>query len=610
MIVSIYLLGIRTGLLDVDQWHLLAKQAELPPETAEAVVRHVRDTSTKSPGAPKSIVDAQRLLFLLGEGIAVEAAISGARWKIQGTDGIRGHVISTYQSDRQAFIRFTNNNELSPCLCQLYCDAFVSTIEAASGSPVPAIAIGEDGRDHHACTHIVGALVASLTCRGILVEDLGTVPTPLLALYSKWNHMPGIMVTASHNPAQYNGIKLFLQGQKLYPEGPLGEYEVTWHMVDRIFAGSIPTYHRLPSAQVDDFIREQIALVAETYRIACDFGRIPLLLDTANGAYSTIGATVFERFGFHVHTFAAEPDGTNINAGCGVGVLEEGNGIYQLCDTDLPQTVRELVSFGDSLTASTIYGVVLDGDGDRAFVLIYDKAAASVTVCNGDQMAFLAAHVIADAWKHGDIGNSIATPVFRTTVESDFTLVPLVQETFGWAGETVVVGDRWLPYEVLQNSLVVLGNERSGHLVFPLPVGDGTVYVGNGISSALLVLEALVNRHASIYQPGPMVRYAFRTQAKDALFRGSLLWNTISRQVVATMPDSVREVRFTEEPDMLCYNLHDSTDRHVGRWYIRKSGTEPKISMSMSVIPDSFLDVESIMRILRQAITPVLNGKE
>ena len=608
--MSTYLLDIRTGLLDIDQWYLLARQADLPPETAEAVIRHVQNTSTKGPGAPNSVVDVRRLLFLLKEGIAIEAGISDARWKIQGTDGIRGLVVSTYQSDRQAFIRFTNNNELSPCLCQLYCDAFVSTIEAASDSPVPAIAIGEDGRDHYTSTHIIGALVASLTRRGILVEDLGIVSTPLLALYSRQNHMPGIMVTASHNPAQYNGIKLFLQGRKLYPEGPLGEYEVTWHMVDRIFAASIPTYHRLPSAQINDFIREQIALVAETYRITCDFGRIPLLLDTANGAYSTTGATVFERFGFHVHTFADKPDGTNINAGCGVGVLEEGNGIYQSCDTDLPQTVRELVAFGDSLTASTIYGVVLDGDGDRAFVLIYDKVAASVTVCNGDQMAFLAAHVIADAWKHGDVGNSIATPVFRTTIESDFTLVPLVQETFGWTGETVVVGDRWLPYAAPQNSLVVLGNERSGHLVFPLPVGDGTVYVGNGISSALLVLEALVFRQASIYRPGPMVRNTFRTPVKEALYRDSQLWNTISRQVAATMPGSVREVRFTEEPDMLFYNLYDSADTHVGQWYIRKSGTEPKISMSMSVISDSSLDVERVMRILRQAITPMVNEKE
>jgi phosphomannomutase len=225
-------------------------------------------------------------------------------------------------------------------------------------------------------------------------------------------------------------------------------------------------------------------------------------------------------------------------------------------------------------------------------------------------MAFLAAHVIADAWNNGDIGNPLATPVFRTTVESDFTLVPLVQQTFGWVGETVVVGDRWLSYATSRDRTVVLGNERSGHLVFPLPVGDGTVYVGNGISSALMVLEALVNRHASIYQPGILVRNTFRTPAKETLFRGSLLWNAIAQLVTTTMPDTVREVRFIEEPDMLCYNLYDRTERHVGRWYIRKSGTEPKISMSMSVVPDSSLDVEGIMRMLHQAIMPMLGKKE
>ena len=574
------------------------------------MVRYVWDTTTQVPGSSPYVVDAQRLVFLLGEGIAVETAMSGARWKIQGTDGIRGLVVSTCQSDRQAFIRFTNNNELSPCLCQLYCDAFVSTIEAASGAPVPAVAIGEDGRDHQAGTYIVGALVAALHRRGILVEDLGIVPTPLLAFHSKWNRMPAIMVTASHNPAQYNGIKLFLEGKKLYPEGPLGEYQVTWHMVNRIFADPDPAYRRLPVGEVDSAIRKQIDVVQKTYRIADDFGGIPLLLDTANGAYSTTGATVFERFGFQVHTFAAEPDGTNINAGCGVGILEDGKSLYRSCDTDLPRTVRELISFGDSLSVSTIYGVVLDGDGDRAFVLIYDKLKASVRVCNGDHMAFLAAHVIADAWNNGDIDNPLATPVFRTTVESDFTLVPLVQQTFGWVGETVVVGDRWLSYVTTRDRMVVLGNERSGHLVFPLPVGDGTVYVGNGISSALMVLEALVNRHASIYQPGILVRNTFRTPAKEALFRGSLLWNTIVQLVTATMPDTVREVRFIEEPDMLCYNLYDSMERHVGRWYIRKSGTEPKISMSMSVVPDSSLDVEGIMRTLHQAIMPMLGKKE
>jgi phosphoglucosamine mutase len=264
----------------------------------------------------------------------------------------------------------------------------------------------------------------------------GVLPTPAVALLAL---DLGVVVSASHNPPEYNGVKFFdASGQKL-TDASEEEIEALLGEPARDERGSI----------------DHVGVAADSYmehvleRFGSPLGGLKLAVDCANGAYSGIAPTAFERLGADVAAFADRPDGTNINVGCGA--------------TDLAALQREVVTNGADL------GIAFDGDGDR--MLAVDGAGATV---DGDQiLAILALHLEVD--------------VVVVTVMTNLGFHRLMEDR-GIRVVTTDVGDRYV-LEAMRREGAILGGEQSGHIICL----DGHV-TGDGLAAALLLCRALEGR--------------------------------------------------------------------------------------------------------------------
>ena len=264
----------------------------------------------------------------------------------------------------------------------------------------------------------------------------GVLPTPAVALLAL---DLGAVISASHNPPEYNGVKLFdREGQKL-TDAAEEEIEA---LFDAPFAG--------PKGEVD-----HVGVATDSYlehiveRFGSDLSALRIVVDCANGAYSGIAPQAFEQLGAQVETIGAEPDGTNINVGCGA--------------TDLRALQHKVVETGAAL------GVAFDGDGDR--MLAVD---GSGHVVDGDQiLAILMLHLGVD--------------LVAVTVMANLGLHRLAEER-GIRVVTTSVGDRYV-LEALRREGGVLGGEQSGHIIY---LRDHVT--GDGLAAALLLCGALEGR--------------------------------------------------------------------------------------------------------------------
>jgi phosphoglucosamine mutase len=263
----------------------------------------------------------------------------------------------------------------------------------------------------------------------------GVLPTPAVALLAL---DLGVVVSASHNPPEYNGIKIFdRNGQKLTDEA---EEEI-----EALLEAEGPGGGEIDHVEVaTDSYLEHI-----TERFGSDLSGLRVAVDCANGAYSTIAPQAFEQLGAEVTAIGAEPDGTNINLGCGA--------------TDLA-LLRRTVLQGDF-----DLGVAFDGDGDR--MLAVDADGAPV---DGDQiLAILADHLKVD--------------FVAVTQMTNFGFHRFAEER-GIRLATTDVGDRYV-LEALRANSGLLGGEQSGHIIYL----KGHV-TGDGLAAALLLCDAVRGR--------------------------------------------------------------------------------------------------------------------
>jgi phosphoglucosamine mutase len=370
--------------------------------------------------------------------------------KLFGTDGIRGRA---------------GEGWLTPETTSAVGRAAGSVLARAAGAAPRRALTGHDGR--RSGPALEAALASGLAAAGFEVRSAGLVTTPALAwLARRGDYDMAAMLSASHNPAADNGIKIF---------GPRGEKlaDAVEDEIEARLAADASSALGGPAPEVDAALADAyVDALADAVR-GLDLSGLRVVLDAANGGGSVIAPRLLERLGAAVTRIACSPDGDNINADCGA--------------TKPARMCAEVVRTGAAV------GIALDGDGDRC--ILADERGAEVcgdailAVCGGD----LAERGV------------LASGLVVATVMSNRGLHRALRQK-GVLVRTVDVGDRQV-VEALRADRIELGGEQSGHIVF----GADHHYIGDGIYTALRVLDVMrrsgrpLSELAAAYRPFPQV---------------------------------------------------------------------------------------------------------
>src|SRR3954449_11748253 len=343
--------------------------------------------------------------------------------RLFGTDGVRGLA----------------NADLTPELAMSVAVAAARPLVETDSSHQPLAILGRDPRASGEM--LEAAVVAGLTSAGANVVRVGVLPTPAVAyLVAQTNADLGVMLSASHNPMPDNGIKLFAAGGTKLPdelEARIEQAIADGHgLVGRPTGAGIGRVHDLLDG-AEHYVKHLVA--ATPHRLE----GIKVVVDCANGAASDVAPAAYAEAGAEVVAIHAEPDGLNINHGCGSTHLD---------------AVREAV-----LRHGADLGLAHDGDADRCLAV-----TASGDVVDGDQIMAILALAMRDA-------GTLTDNTLVATVMSNLGLRLAMQRESIRLIEAKV-GDRYV-LEELQSGSLALGGEQSGHIVLPAyaTTGDGVL---------------------------------------------------------------------------------------------------------------------------------------
>jgi phosphoglucosamine mutase len=299
------------------------------------------------------------------------------------------------------------------------------------------------------------ALEAGLSAAGADVMLLGPMPTPAIAYLTRTFHAEaGIVISASHNPHDDNGIKFFSgQGTKLPDEIELMIEELLDAPMTVVESGQLGKVSR-----INDAAGRYIEFCKSSVPTSTDFSGLKIVLDCANGAAYKVAPSVFRELGAEVSVLSAEPNGLNINANCGSTHVESLQAAVIAQRADL--------------------GIAFDGDADR--VLMVDHTGALV---DGDELLFIIARDLQERGKlQGGVVGTLMSNLGLELALADLG-IPFVRAK---------VGDRYVVAELLARNWQV-GGENSGHLVC-----FQHTTTGDAIIAALQVLLALRRREQSL----------------------------------------------------------------------------------------------------------------
>ena len=310
----------------------------------------------------------------------------------------------------------------------------------------PTVLIGKDTRISGYM--LESALQAGLSAAGVDVRLVGPMPTPAIAYLTRALRLQaGIVISASHNPYEDNGVKFFsASGEKLADKI---ERAIEAGLEEPII--SMPSLRLGKVKRIDDAAGRYIEFCKSTFPPELDLRGLKLVLDCAHGATYHVAPHVFHELGAEVHTVGSQPDGLNINLDCG---------------TTQPRALQAAV-----LQHRADIGIAFDGDGDR--VIMVDSEGV---IYDGDQLLYVIA-------KHRQKNGGISGGVIGTLMTNLGMEHALVKMKVPF--ERANVGDRYV-LEKLQLKGWQLGGEASGHI---LCLDKHTT--GDGIISALQVLHAL-----------------------------------------------------------------------------------------------------------------------
>ena len=366
--------------------------------------------------------------------------------KYFGTDGIRGIAGESLTAD----LSFKVGKALGKLLTEK--------------KEHPKVIIGRDTRI--SCDMIEQALTAGLTSTGVNVMTVGTIPTPAIAYLTKTIETDsGIMISASHNPYQDNGIKIFgPDGFKLTDDQEL-EIEHLIDNTDEIKNASFEKIGKLYSG--NELTQKYIQHIKQS--ISGDLSGIKIALDCANGATTGVAPFIFGDLEADIETIGCKPNGININDNVGSTKIDTIANFVKENNVDV--------------------GFAFDGDGDR--VLAVDSKG---NIVDGDKIMFILA-------KHLKEQGELKDNMVVSTVMSNIGFYKAIEEN-GLQSVKTAVGDRYV-VEEMRNNDYSLGGEQSGHIILMnyATTGDGiltAVKLANIIKTSGKSLEELAGE-VSIY---------------------------------------------------------------------------------------------------------------
>jgi len=382
-----------------------------------------------------------------------------------------------------------------------------------------------------------------------MLQNAGVIPTPAVALLTKWlGYSGGVMVSASHNPYQDNGIKVFgRDGTKLTDAD---EVQVEKRVFDLLGGARPERVDKIPDQAVtaanDTGWHERYQEILLSHFPNSDWLRgLRIVLDCANGAMSEVAPRLLTKLGADVVVTHAWPNGTNINEGCGAVHVD---------------ALRSAMSGGNA-----DFGVAFDGDGDRSMFM-----SGSGRLIDGDAVLLLMSRRLK---KLGQLNPRIVVG----TVMTNFSLERMLQQE-GIALIRVAVGDRFI-FEEMQRSGAQLGGEPSGHVIF-----SDFKLSGDGLLTTLKVAEAIAGDRAS-----------FEDLTRDWVEAPQLLKNIRVREKVPLETMPAIQAKMTEIE-------HELQGR--GRVVVRYSGTEPLLRVMIESDDAALNDrlVEELLTVIRSML--------
>lgn len=345
-----------------------------------------------------------------------------------GTDGVRG-LAGQYPLDSDGAYRIG------------------MAVGTQFATPGQQIVIGQDTRESSA--QIVSDLIKGLNAVGVEAVTAGVLPTPGLAYSTRESELfvAAIMVTASHNPYEYNGIKVFdARGDKLT--------DAIEAILNTLIKEGTPE-KEMGTSRSDPELMQRY----EDFLVGCADGLnlhgLSIAVDTANGACSGLAERVLTRLGANVTALFNTPDGRNINAGCGA--------------TDTATLAKRVVD------GKLDIGIALDGDADR--IIMIDNQGREV---RGDYLLYILA---VTGHCQGVVATVMSNLGFELALKREHIVL-----------ERTDVGDRYV-LEGLERTGYKLGGEQSGHIIFP-----DVLATGDGLLAGVKTLQALDISHKSLGQ--------------------------------------------------------------------------------------------------------------
>ena len=435
--------------------------------------------------------------------------------RLFGTDGVRGIA----------------NEELTPLMAMQLgqAGAYVLTKQTQHK---PTIMVGCDTRISG--DMLANALMAGVCSVGANAVYVGVVPTPAVAyLTRKYKVDAGVVISASHNPVEFNGIKFFNgDGYKLSDEL---EDEIEALIKSNMAGVKFPTGSGVGKVKYRNDAREEYINHA-VQSVPVDLTGMKVVIDAAEGASFYTSVEAIKDLGANVIAIHNNPDGTNINANCGSTHMEElqARVVYEKADI----------------------GLAFDGDADR--LLAVDEKGNLV---DGDQiMAIVGNHMRSQ----GKLKND--TIVVTVMSNLGFTLMAKEQNL---NIETTKVGDRYV-LERMKEIDASLGGEQSGHVIF---LDENTT--GDGLLSALHLLQVLVD-------------------TKKPLSELSQIMTVLPQALVNAKVPNHKKEHYMEYPEIAAaIEKLNEMFAGEGRVLIRPSGTEPKVRVMIEGKDQALIDAEA-----------------